>query len=40
MTDEMLENLAFVEGRDDGKLKYTHYSVLMDKKRRSADPLV
>ena len=34
MTDEMLENLAPVAGRDDGELKYTHYSVLMNKARR------
>jgi endonuclease G len=36
MTDEMRDQLAPVAGRDDGELKYTHYSVLMNKLRRVA----
>ena len=36
MSDEMRANLAPVEGRDDFELKYTNYSVLMHKGRRSA----
>ena len=33
MTPDMKASLAPVEGRDDGELKYTHYSVLMNQRR-------